>query len=146
MNMPLNKKKCALILKLFYQNENNISAVLCAYRCMKNLKREPMSVNEVKCIIRNFKKISFFKVTNLGRGYKWMCTDYRISAYLTNRRYSFSLRWYLNTELPHMGFQKFSCRVTTATTFPVFHCWMCIHDKFYFGPVFFWRSHNEQVR
>lgn len=67
VNMPLNKKERALIVKLFYQNESNASAALRAYRRMKNLRRGPMSSSAVQRMIRKFEETGSLDVAP-GRG------------------------------------------------------------------------------
>lgn len=42
-NMPLEKKERVLLVKLIYQNDNNLSTVLREYRGLKGLRKERIS-------------------------------------------------------------------------------------------------------
>ena len=55
--MGLYKDSRALLVKLFYQNNNSSAAALREYLRIKGIRRDPLSVPELKNMIRRFELI-----------------------------------------------------------------------------------------
>ncbi|GBN03904.1 hypothetical protein AVEN_221701-1 [Araneus ventricosus] len=54
--MPLEKKERALLTKLFYKNDSNLSTSLREYRSLKSLRKGPMSRQALKRMITKFEE------------------------------------------------------------------------------------------
>ena len=66
-NMVIEKRGRALLVKLFYVNSSKSSAALREYRCMKGLRRGPMSTNGLKKMMIKFENTGDLGVAP-GRG------------------------------------------------------------------------------
>lgn len=67
--MALEKKERALLVKLFYQNGNNLSSALREYRRLKGLRKGPMSRQALKKMMTKFEETGELRVLQ-GRGRK----------------------------------------------------------------------------
>ncbi|PSN48451.1 hypothetical protein C0J52_18942 [Blattella germanica] len=66
-NMSLDKRNRALLVKLFYKNNNNASAALREYRRLKGLRKGPLSPSALRNMMKKFKSTGELGVAP-GRG------------------------------------------------------------------------------
>ncbi|GBN16768.1 hypothetical protein AVEN_156101-1 [Araneus ventricosus] len=72
--MPLEKKERALLMKLFYQNNSNLSTALREYHHLNGLRKQPMSRRALKKMITKFEETGELGVLQ-GKGRKRLSNE-----------------------------------------------------------------------